>query len=473
MAAAPSARSPLQGRTYLRILYLLLSFPLSLTYFIVLTLGFSLGVGLAVLGIGLLILLATLWLCRGFGALERQLVIALLGVPVPPMSAERGPAKSFSASAGRLIRDPVTWRSLVYLVVEFAFGIFAFVLVVTLFSLVVSLVTLPFTYAGATLFGTPHPNDVIYSYAFPFDAPYNADAMLLAVAGSAIGILLGISSLWLLNGVGYAWGQFARVMLGQSETRLALGRAEAEAAEQRARAETADRSRQQLIVNASHELRTPVATIRAHVDSLLRTDRNVDPETREYLAIVAQEAERLGVLVDDVLAVARADAGAVQVVLRPVNVAEVVTNVCGTLAPLARRERNLSLVGECAPGLPPATADGDRLTQVLTNLVRNAVNYTQAGGIISVRAEEKNGAVVISVSDTGIGIPAPELARIFDRFYRVDASRTRDSGGSGLGLAIARDLVVAMGGTIDAESTPGVGSVFAITLKAAPADGAG
>ena len=466
--AAPAVRGvPFERRTYLRILYLLLSFPLSVTYFVIIVTGISLGFGLAVLGIGLLILLGTLWLCRGFGALERELAIHLLGVPVPAMSAHPRPAPSFREHALRVIKDPVSWTSLVYLMVDFGFGLLAFVLVVTLFSVVVALLLLPFAYAGATLFNVPISGGSVH-FVIPLQGPFRWEYMLLSIAGLAVGILLALGSLYMFNGLGYAWGQFARVMLGQSETRLALGRAEADAAEQRARAETADRSRQELIVNASHELRTPVASIRAHVDSLLRADREVDPETRSYLAIVAQEAERLGVLVDDVLTVARADAGATQVVVRAVNVAEVVTGVCGALAPLARRERNLSLVAECTPGLPLALADRERLTQVLTNLVRNAVNYTQDGGIVSVRAEEKIDGVALSVIDTGIGIPAPELAQVFDRFYRVDASRSRDSGGSGLGLAIARDLVVAMGGTIDADSTPGLGSTFRITLRRAP-----
>jgi signal transduction histidine kinase len=469
MMAVQARSAPFQGRTYLRILYLLISFPLSLTYFIVIVTGLSLGLGLAVIGIGLLIALATAWLWRGFATIERELTIHLLGVAVPPMSAPAPPATTFGQGVGRLLQDPVTWKSLVYLLVEFFFGILALVIVVVSFSLCVTLVTLPFTYVGATILYSQDPTtfagtDVV----FPITGQLRGDNLLLSIAACAAGILLTLVSLRVLNGIGFAWGQFGRVMLGQSETRLALAGAEAEAAMQRARAESADLSRQELIINASHELRTPVASIRAHVDSLLRPDREVDEETRRYLAIVAQEAERLGVLVDDVLAVARADAGQVQVVVRAVDVGEVVSGVCEALAPLARRARNLSLVGDCPPGLPGVVADRERLAQVLTNLVRNAVNYTQDGGIISVRAEDKDQNVVVSVSDTGIGIPAPELARIFERFYRVDASRTRDSGGSGLGLAIARDLVVAMGGTIDAESTPGIGSTFRITLRKAP-----
>jgi len=115
--------------------------------------------------------------------------------------------------------------------------------------------------------------------------------------------------------------------------------------------------------------------------------------------------------------------------------------------------------------LPRAVADRDRLAQVLGNLIRNAVNHTPAGGLIALETKAEDGGVVISVSDTGIGIDPEDLPRIFARFSRTDQSRARDYGGSGLGLAIVRDLVMAMGGTITAESTPGQGSVFRLWLR--------
>jgi two-component system sensor histidine kinase BaeS len=109
-------------------------------------------------------------------------------------------------------------------------------------------------------------------------------------------------------------------------------------------------------------------------------------------------------------------------------------------------------------------ADRDRLAQVLTNLIRNAVNHTPEGGIISADATQFGDRVLITVSDTGVGMDEADLARIFDRFYRADVSRGRDTGGSGLGLAIVRDLLAAMGGSIAAQSTPGQGSVFRVSL---------
>jgi signal transduction histidine kinase len=231
------------------------------------------------------------------------------------------------------------------------------------------------------------------------------------------------------------------------------------------RAEKADQSRRQLIVNASHELRTPVASISAHVESLLKPGRELDEETRNYLSVIAAETGRLGSLVDDVLSLARADADELRLDIRPVDVPAVIAQVCDALAPLARRERNLSLVHSSAPGLPHAMADRERLAQVISNLVRNAVNNTPEGGIISVEAALAGDRVAITVSDTGIGIDGADLDRIFDRFYRTDEARARDTGGSGLGLAIVRDLVTAMGGSITAESVPGLGSTFHVLLQ--------
>ena len=144
---------------------------------------------------------------------------------------------------------------------------------------------------------------------------------------------------------------------------------------------------------------------------------------------------------------------------------DVIAHVCDALAALARRERNLSLVQSSADLLPRAIADRDRLAQVLTNLVRNAVNHTPDGGIISIEAVSSGDHVDITVADTGIGMEPGELVRIFDRFYRTDQSRARGTGGSGLGLSIVRDLLNAMGATIDAESTPGRGSVFTVSLR--------
>src|SRR5262249_9731232 len=162
------------------------------------------------------------------------------------------------------------------------------------------------------------------------------------------------------------------------------------------------------------------------------------------------------------------DAGELRLDLRPVEVAGVVEEVYEALSPLARRERQVTLVREVPAGLPLVLADRQRLAQVLLNLVRNGITYTPAGGIVSISAERDGpDHLALSVADTGIGIPPEELSRVFERFYRADASRARASGGFGLGLAIVRDLVEAMGGTVGAESVAGQGSRFRVVRRIA------
>ncbi|HSS93909.1 MAG TPA: sensor domain-containing protein [Candidatus Dormibacteraeota bacterium] len=453
------------GRTYLRILYLLLAFPLGIIYFTVLVTGMSVGFSLAIVFIGLPILVLTLlgWLL--FARIERELAINLLGAAVRPMTVPDPTPRTLWQRLLVMLGDPVTWKSLVYVLLEFPFGIFSFTLVVTLLSVSVTLVFYPVVYIvlnslypqfPTAMQGTMWPGVTINGHV---DTAIVTNFLLV----SAVGVALLVGSLALLNGIGWLWGRFAEVMLGVDESKLHLAAAKAEAEEQHARADQADRSRRELIVNASHELRTPVASISAHVESLLKPGRDIDEETRRYLSVVATETDRLSSLVDDVMSLARADADELHLDMRAVDVAGVVDQVCETLAPLARRERTLSLVHTAAPGTR-AMADRDRLAQVLTNLIRNSLNHTPDGGIISVEAAPVADRVVITVSDTGVGMEPSDLARIFDRFYRADPSRARDKGGSGLGLAIVRDLLAAMGGTIAAESTPGQGSVFRVSL---------
>jgi two-component system sensor histidine kinase ResE len=178
----------------------------------------------------------------------------------------------------------------------------------------------------------------------------------------------------------------------------------------------------------------------------------------------------MGRLVDELLMLARADANQLTVEIRPVDVSPLLESVATALGPMARRERQVTVVVRPSPAGLWALADPNRLTQVLTNLVRNGITHTPQGGAVAVQAGEGGpDHVEITVSDTGVGIPPEELPRIFERFYRSDASRTRDSGGFGLGLAIAKDLVEAMGGSIGVTSDVGLGTTFRVTLRRAAA----
>jgi two-component system OmpR family sensor kinase len=222
-----------------------------------------------------------------------------------------------------------------------------------------------------------------------------------------------------------------------------------------------------LIDDASHELRTPLAILRAELDVGLRDER-LGPHAIEVLGSATEEVARMSRLVDDLLTLAHADEGGLQLQPAPVRPAEVAASVVAKLRPMAQTKRiTLSLEGDS----PPVQADRSRLAQVLTNLVDNAVKYTAPGGAVRVRVWSDADSVGVSAHDTGPGIAPEALLRVFDRFFRVDTARSRGLGGSGLGLAICKEIAQAHGGRIWVESEPGVGSTFTLTLPRRPGSG--
>jgi two-component system sensor histidine kinase BaeS len=228
--------------------------------------------------------------------------------------------------------------------------------------------------------------------------------------------------------------------------------------------ECVEERRVQLIGDVAHELRTPLATIEGSLEGLL--DGVVAPEPATW-ARLHGEAVRLRRLVDDLQELSRAEARQLRLAPRAVDVAALVRAARERLAD-AFAEKGLTLEVAVAPALPAVHADPDRAVQVLTNLLTNALRYTPAPGRVVVTARPAPGGVELAVADTGVGIAADDLTRVFERFYRVDRSRSRALGGSGVGLTIARALVEAMEGTIRAASPgPGGGATFAFTLPAA------
>lgn len=223
--------------------------------------------------------------------------------------------------------------------------------------------------------------------------------------------------------------------------------------------------RRRLIGDVSHELRTPLTAIKGSMEGLMD---GVLPATQETYQQIHAEADRLNRLVDDLQELSRVEARAYELDIRPVDVSSLVRTVVKRLTPQAESKR-ISLNLELAPDLPRILADEDRAIQVLTNLTGNALQYTPGSGRVTIAAKRINGEVQISVRDTGIGIPPEHLSHIFDRFYRVDKSRSRQSGGgSGIGLTIARALIEAHGGQIWVESAgDGQGSTFTFTVPIA------
>ncbi len=220
--------------------------------------------------------------------------------------------------------------------------------------------------------------------------------------------------------------------------------------------------RRQLIGDVSHELRTPLTAIKGSMEGLMD---GVLPATEETYQQIHDEADRLNRLVDDLQELSRVEARAFELKIQPVDVSLLVKTVTKRLSSQAESKR-IALDFELASDLPRVLADEDRAVQILVNLVGNAIQYTPDDGKISVAAKRINHEVQISVTDTGIGIPPEHLPYIFDRFYRVDKSRSRRAGGgSGIGLTITRALVEAHSGCILVESAgEGKGSTFAFTL---------
>jgi signal transduction histidine kinase len=242
-----------------------------------------------------------------------------------------------------------------------------------------------------------------------------------------------------------------------------LEQALAEETRLRSRAEDLLGANRSLVSNISHELRTPVAIVRGHLEAALD-----DPDfTDDALRISLREADRLERLVDDLFQLSRLESKRLDIDHATIDAAAIAREAAESLTEPARRDADITIL--CNAPRDPLLAIGDRprLVQVLQNLLRNAIRHTPEGGLIMVEASAADGRVLLRVADTGEGIAPEHLPHVFERFYRADAARERSAGGAGLGLAIARELVDAMGGEIAVTSAPGEGAAFTITLPAA------
>jgi two-component system sensor histidine kinase BaeS len=230
--------------------------------------------------------------------------------------------------------------------------------------------------------------------------------------------------------------------------------------------EETEQRRREFITDISHELRTPLSTLEGYMEGVM--DGVVEP-SEETWALLYAETERMRRLVDDLSRLSRAEAGRLDLHVAPVSPEELVGRAVEGMLPLYA-EKGVRLESMVSEKTQPVLADADRTVQVLTNLLGNALRHTPAGGRVGVEVETRDDNVLFRVSDTGAGIAAEHLPRVFERFYRVEKSRSRSEarGGSGLGLAISRALVEAMGGRIWAESEGlDKGATFAFTLPAA------
>jgi two-component system phosphate regulon sensor histidine kinase PhoR len=226
--------------------------------------------------------------------------------------------------------------------------------------------------------------------------------------------------------------------------------------------ERVEKTRRDFIANVSHELRTPLTSVQGYAETLLDSSAVDNTGTREFLEIIVKNAARMSRLTEDLLVLARVESGEHRFDVHPVSASDLLKQACETLVMAAREAGMELLISEAADDT--VLADPDGVHQVLANLIRNAIAYAREGGRIQIGARRGDGALEFFVRDFGPGIPSEHLPRLFERFYRVDKARSRESGGTGLGLAIVKHIVRAHGGQVRAESQLGHGSTFYFTI---------
>ncbi|SPE41283.1 Integral membrane sensor signal transduction histidine kinase (fragment) [Candidatus Sulfopaludibacter sp. SbA3] len=288
--------------------------------------------------------------------------------------------------------------------------------------------------------------------------------LLIAVAGLG-GYWLTTRSLAPLGSM----AEQARQISGSNlETRLEIGKAAAELTvlsasfnELLSRLDQTFDSMRRFVADASHELRTPISVIRGEADVALSHDRS-SVEYRQSLAIILDESRRLSRLVDDLLNLARADAGHVKLQVQEFYFNDLLAECCRSVQALAAA-REISL--ECHTGEDvPFRGDEELLRRLVVNLLDNAIRYTPQGGHVSAALRAEGRELSIQVSDTGMGIAPEAMPHLFERFYRADKARSRQDGGFGLGLAIVKWIAESHHGAVDLASRPGSGSTFTVTL---------
>jgi len=262
----------------------------------------------------------------------------------------------------------------------------------------------------------------------------------------------------------------ARVEVGGLSETATLGAAFNEMAEEleqeEVRREELDRLKDEFVLTASHELRSPLTSVQGFAELLMLERESLTPRQAETVEVILDNCRHLVRLLNDLLDLARSDAGRLAIRPQPTEVAPLLDDVVRTMR-AQTESANQSISEQIQPGLPPINVEPDRIRQILVNLITNAHEYSPEGASIGVAARAAGAEVEIAVSDNGPGIPAEQLERIFERFTRGDAGLTQRVGGTGLGLAISKSLVELHGGSISAESTVGQGSTFRVILPVA------
>jgi signal transduction histidine kinase len=332
-----------------------------------------------------------------------------------------------------------------------------------LYVLSSGMVTIQFIIPGIAPGSQPQP----FSPEQSFLNHVNTSLIIAGVVGAAVAILLGL----------FLTRQFTKPIraLKKGAARIASGdlayRVDVKSGDEfgelatsfnsmAASLDSSEQSRRRLFADIAHELRTPLSVIGGTVDAML--DGVYEPNT-DNLNSIREETEVLTRLVAELRDLTLAESGHLKLEIEPTNLAELVQRRVSQAEVIARG-KNVSLRTDIAEGLPEIEADGRRIEQVVANLLDNALNHTPSGGTVTIAVSADKDGVLVSVSDTGEGIPAEHLPYIFERFYKVDDARSRKTGGAGLGLAIAKQMVELHGGKIWVDSEAGKGSKFSFTL---------
>ena len=221
--------------------------------------------------------------------------------------------------------------------------------------------------------------------------------------------------------------------------------------------------RREFVANVSHELRTPITSIRSYAETLQDSDSLPKKTSDEFLSVIVNESDRMTKIVQDLLLLSRFDAGNIEFSFERFKFEKSLHDIYNAMLLEAQRH-NHRFTLELKTPIPDIVADRARIEQVLINMVSNAIKYTRDGGVIAMIAGRKEDIVWVSVRDNGIGIPKEDVDKVFDRFYRVDKARSRESGGTGLGLSIAKEIVTRHKGSIELTSRPGKGTIITVTL---------
>lgn len=227
--------------------------------------------------------------------------------------------------------------------------------------------------------------------------------------------------------------------------------------------------KREFVANVSHELRTPLTNIKSYAETIVDTGDELPPELRQnFMNVIISEADRMTRIVQDLLTLSKIDYGKMEMNISRFSFAKAISNVYEAARLNAEQNHHHTMVFHCEDNIPDVLGDRERIEQVVMNIVSNAIKYTPDGGKIEIYAGSSGKSVFVRVTDNGIGIPEKDLPRLFERFYRVDKARSRESGGTGLGLSIAREILSQHRGEIKIDSVYGEGTDVRITLPAAP-----